>query len=274
MRIDVSRSIPVIRLVFVQSPAVMLTHQKSIERSERPIIYPILRSQPTSAAPYPRHIPIPQEKLTTRIPIYRIASSDPLPNSPPPFLSRHIRLPSRTQPGPADQKVVGSHKVRVASDAISRVQPGQNLIDKVGLAAGPDIAELGDPDGLAVGLGDGLPDMVFKVRDRHRDAVAGAAVPVDVEEVDLAAGALLHEVAEPGQAGGGAGVGDGRGAEFGGPAGKLLHVCVPAGDGVGRGEGGAAIIEAHVGFVETEEVAGSGGDGGGGSRGPAFGVVA
>lgn len=114
--------------------------------------------------------------------------------------------------------------------------------------------------------------MVFEVGDRVVDAVAGAAVPVDVEEVDLAARALLHELAEPGETGGGAAVGDGRGAEFGGPARELLHVCVPAGDGVGRGEVGAAVGEALVRFVEAEEVAGSRGDGGGGGRGPAVGV--
>lgn len=233
-----------------------------------------MRSQPTSAAPDPRHIHIPPEK--SRRPASQ--SIEPpqatLFRSDIPLLGRHIRLASRAQAGPAEQRTVASHKIRVAPNAISRVQPGQNLIDKVGLAAGPDVAKLGDPDGLSVGLTDGLADMIFKVRDRGRDAVARAAVPMDVEEVNLATGALLHESLEPGEALGGRGVGDAGGAEFGGAAGKLLHVCVPAGDGVGRGEGGATVVEAHVGFVETEEVAGSGGDGGGGGRGPAFGVVA
>lgn len=197
----------------------------------------------------------------------------PTPSRSPNLRSRHIRLTRRTQRGPAQQKVVSSHKVRVALDGGIGVQPRQHLVDEVGLAAGANIAKLGDPDGLAAGLGDGLADVVLEIGDGVDDAVAGAAVPVDVEEVDLAAAAFTHELAEPGETLGSGGIGDRGGAELGAAARERLYVGVPAGDGVAGGEAGAAPCDDDVGLVEAHQVAGSGGDGGRGGGRPACGVV-
>lgn len=214
----------------------MKAHASKVYRKNRKRIIIYLSGSDPDCGPSPSapHTISNKTMTTTRVPSISSASSDAFPNSySHVHLSRHVRLTSRTQPRPADQRVLLGHEVRVTANAVGRVQPGQDLIDEVGLAFRTDIAELGDPDGQAVGLSDGLADMVLEVRDRRRDAIAGAAVPMDIQEVDLTAGALLHKIAEPGKTHGGAGVGDGGGAEFGRAAGKGLHVVMPARGGVG-----------------------------------------
>ena len=100
--------------------------------------------------------------------------------------------------------------------------------------------------------------MALEISDRRVHGITGAAIPVYNQEVDLAAAALFDELGEPAETLGGRGVGDAGGAEFGGPARERLHVGVPAGDGVGGGDAGASPRDDYVGFVEAQEVAGSG----------------
>lgn len=113
--------------------------------------------------------------------------------------------------------------------------------------------------------------MILEVLDA---VVGGKAIPVDSEEVDMAARALCEEgsqVREP-LVGVGA-VADGWRAQFdgavvGGVEG--LHVFHPALDGLADVHVG---LGAEVGFVEGEEVFGAGGDGGVGVSFPVRGVV-
>ena len=95
---------------------------------------------------------------------------------------------------------------------------------------------------------------------------------MNIDKIDLAATALLHEIAEPGETHGGTAVGNGGGAELGVSAGELLHVGLPAGDGLAGSEIGATILGVLIGLVKAKEVFGSRGDGRGGGGRPALSV--
>jgi len=86
--------------------------------------------------------------------------------------------------------------------------------------------EFGDPERTVASSSVCLVDVV------HERIGVTAVVPMDADEVDLAIGARVEEVAEPGEAHGGAAVGDSWGAELG-LACEGLHVLQEASCGIG-----------------------------------------
>ena len=121
--------------------------------------------------------------------------------------------------------------------------------------------ELGDPEGSVSARSVSLVDV------GHECGCVAAVVPVDADEVDLAACTRGKEISEPGEAHGATAVGDGWGAELG-LAGERHHVGLVSGCcGGGRKVG----LAAEVGLVETHQVGGAGGDGLGGCGIPAGG---
>ena len=96
--------------------------------------------------------------------------------------------------------------------------------------------------------------MVLEIRDT---VVGGETVPVDGDEVDLAARAPADEIREPVETRGSAAVADGWGTDFDFAA-KGLHIG-PCIDGFLRRHVG---LSGKVGLVEGENVGGAVGDGG------------
>ena len=95
--------------------------------------------------------------------------------------------------------------------------------------------------------------MLLEIRDT---VFVGVAVPMDGDEIDLAARARGQEFREPVEARGAAAVAHGRGADLDLVA-EFLHV-VPRGRGFFRAHVG---LGAEVGLVEAEDVGCAVGDG-------------
>ncbi len=109
---------------------------------------------------------------------------------------------AETGGGGIDEDARRGHEVGVARDVRLLVHPRHDLLQEglqLGLGVGVLVVEgeLGDPDGTAVGDGARLVDKVLEVGG----AGELVGVPVHVDEVDGAAGAVAQEpfeVAEPG----------------------------------------------------------------------------
>ena len=99
-------------------------------------------------------------------------------------------------------------------------------------------------------------DVVLQVREG-----VDVVVPVQVDEVDLAAGAVAHEVSQICETAGRSAVGDGGGAEACLP-GERHHVGFVGGDGGVDGHAGGVAVVAGVGLVEGHEGGRAGVEGG------------
>jgi hypothetical protein len=158
------------------------------------------------------------------------------------------------------------HKIRIPGDIGLLIHPRHDLLQEalqLRLRVGILIREpkLCDPDRTAPCNGARLIDEVFEVGG----AGVFVGVPVHVDEVDGAAGAVAHEPREVGEAVGRAAVGDGGGAEEC-LARERLHVLLVGADGGVDGHAGGA-LDAEIGLVEGHEGRRAGVDGGlGGAR--------
>jgi len=159
------------------------------------------------------------------------------------------------------------HEICVTGHIGLLIHPRHDLLQKaLELSLGVRVlvveTKLGDPDGTASGDCASLVDKVLKVGG----AGEFVGVPVDVDEVDGAAGAVAHEVLEVGEACGGAGVGDGGGSEEC-LAGEWLHILLVGPDGgVDTHAGGTT--KADVWLVEGHESGSASPYGGLGCGGP------
>ena len=146
-------------------------------------------------------------------------------------------------------------EIRIALDAIALVvEIRQHGVHEVSLlldATGG--LELGQPDRTSTGHGLGILDMLLEGVDT---VLIGIAVPVDGDEIDLAARARGHEFRQPVETRCAAAVAHGRRADLDLVA-EFLHV-VPGGGGFFGGHVG---LGAEVGLVETEDVGRAVGDG-------------
>jgi hypothetical protein len=174
-------------------------------------------------------------------------------------LSRRIRKIIIHDPRPAhiracrvEENARRSHKIGITRHIRLLIHPRHDLLQKaleLRLGIGILIIEtkLSDPDGTASGDCAGLVDKVLKI------GCAGefVGVPVNVDKVDGAAGAVAHEVLEVGEACGGAGVGDGGGSEEC-LTGEGLHVLLVGADGGVDAHAGGSTV-ADVWLVEGHE---------------------
>ena len=160
-----------------------------------------------------------------------------------------IRLPQRTQPTPTQQNPITGHKVRIPLHRRIPIQIRRRLRNEVRhIAVTSTGAELSKPDfrhALRLREGNDIVDVRFEVRE-----VAGAVIPVEGDEVDLAlAAAGVEEGAEPVQAHEGAlagAVGDCGRADF-----ARVREGVEVLDVVlGGGRGVHVRLGAEVGLVE------------------------
>ena len=191
------------------------------------------------------------------------------PNAPNPAILRtQIRLPHlRQRSGIAalHQIPIRDHKKRIPFHKPLPIQPRQHDVQKRrvrSLVPERHGRKLRQPQRFAhrrihrVEIG-------LQGRSLGLGGAAIPAVPVAGHEiVDAFAGAGGVEGLQPGdthERRGGVGVGDGGGAEPGG-AGEGLHVRDPAGGGVGRGQGAAAVLGRFVRLVEAHDGSVRGGE--------------
>jgi hypothetical protein len=169
--------------------------------------------------------------------------------------------------GSADESTIGSHEVAVTLDERLAVHPGHDILEEsrdISVRRVLGRCELGNPDWLAASNIGGVLDVLLEV-----SSAIGSGVPVDRNEVDLAAVTSLEESSEPVETHAACAVGNSRSSELG-LAGEGHHPGLVGGSGVlGRHVG----LGSHVGFVEGHQVGGTVGDGASGARVPDISVA-
>ena len=156
------------------------------------------------------------------------------------------------------------HEVSVSINVVQAVEVGHGLLGEGSLdVGGSGGSELSEPKWLAWGGGVNLRDVALEVVE-----VVVSIIPMDRDEIDGAAGALLQELSQPRETS----VADSWGTELG-LASELLHVR-PAADGLGDRHGATSVDKWLIRLVEPEEVFGAVVDGGLGGLRPAVGLGA